>query len=123
MVLPNGLRGERRGARGPTPPSLVRPFPDVAGPDLPLPGPPGTDVVHSSRGGATRTLNLRFWRPLLYQLSYTPIRMSAASGLPLNGQPTAHFLRDSLWAVCLRSLRQNFFSSSRSAPRVSFWVR
>jgi hypothetical protein len=26
----------------------------------------------ASRGGATRTLNLRFWRPLLYQLSYTP---------------------------------------------------
>ncbi len=25
-----------------------------------------------SRGAATRTLNLRFWRPLLYQLSYTP---------------------------------------------------
>src|SRR5262249_52734986 len=25
-----------------------------------------------NRGGATRTLNLRFWRPLLCQLSYTP---------------------------------------------------
>src|SRR5262249_47455269 len=28
--------------------------------------------VVASRGAATRTLNLRFWRPLLYQLSYTP---------------------------------------------------
>ena len=25
-----------------------------------------------SRGAETRTLNLRFWRPVLYQLSYTP---------------------------------------------------
>ena len=25
------------------------------------------------RGKANRTLNLRFWRPLLYQLSYTPV--------------------------------------------------
>src|SRR5438876_4089498 len=26
-----------------------------------------------NRGGATRTLNRRFWRPVLYQLSYTPL--------------------------------------------------
>src|SRR4051812_22594673 len=26
-----------------------------------------------SRGGATRTLNRWFWRPVLYQLSYTPV--------------------------------------------------
>ena len=26
------------------------------------------------RGGRTRTLDLRFWRPPLYQLSYTPRR-------------------------------------------------
>src|SRR5262249_22076258 len=26
-----------------------------------------------NRGGATRTLNRWFWRPVLYQLSYTPI--------------------------------------------------
>src|SRR5438874_6655320 len=32
----------------------------------------------SSRGGATRTLNRWFWRPVLYQLSYTP---SQAHGL------------------------------------------
>src|SRR5580693_4221816 len=25
------------------------------------------------RGGGTRTPNRRFWRPLLYQLSYTPL--------------------------------------------------
>ena len=29
-------------------------------------------VGGANRGGATRTLNLRFWRPLLCQLSYTP---------------------------------------------------
>src|SRR5450432_1111739 len=27
----------------------------------------------SGRGGGNRTPNQRFWRPLLYQLSYTPI--------------------------------------------------
>ena len=26
----------------------------------------------AGRGGRTRTHGLRFWRPLLYQLSYTP---------------------------------------------------
>src|SRR5437667_11953053 len=29
-------------------------------------------IKNHNRGGATRTLNLRFWRPLLCQLSYTP---------------------------------------------------
>src|SRR5262249_24001515 len=29
-----------------------------------------------SRGGATRTLNRWFWRPVLYQLSYTPSSIS-----------------------------------------------
>ena len=30
----------------------------------------------SGRGGGTRTPNQRFWRPLLYQLSYTPVIIS-----------------------------------------------
>jgi hypothetical protein len=30
-------------------------------------------VTSSGRGGRTRTRDLRFWRPLLFQLSYTPI--------------------------------------------------
>ncbi len=29
--------------------------------------------VVSGRGRRNRTLNQRFWRPLLYQLSYTPV--------------------------------------------------
>ena len=29
-------------------------------------------VTSSGRGGRIRTRDLRFWRPLLYQLSYTP---------------------------------------------------
>src|SRR5262249_50787876 len=32
----------------------------------------GAGLSVSNRGGATRTLNRRFWRPVLYQLSYTP---------------------------------------------------
>src|SRR5450432_4855538 len=30
----------------------------------------------SGRGGGNRTPNQRFWRPLLYQLSYTPVVIS-----------------------------------------------
>ena len=34
------------------------------------------DDAHSGRGRGTRTPGLRFWRPSLYQLSYTPPRRS-----------------------------------------------
>ncbi len=37
--------------------------------------------MFTSRGGATRTLNLRFWRPLLCQLSYTPKGRGQKSGV------------------------------------------
>ncbi len=30
-------------------------------------------LFYAGRGRRTRTLDTRFWRPLLYQLSYTPI--------------------------------------------------
>ena len=30
-------------------------------------------VVFSGRGRRIRTLGTRFWRPMLYQLSYTPV--------------------------------------------------
>ena len=33
------------------------------------------------RGRRDRTLGTRFWRPLLYQLSYTPIEMVGHQGL------------------------------------------
>ena len=32
----------------------------------------GIDEGKTGRGGRTRTRDRRFWRPLLYQLSYTP---------------------------------------------------
>ena len=34
----------------------------------------------AGRGRRTRTLDTRFWRPLLYQLSYTPINMAEKMG-------------------------------------------
>ena len=34
----------------------------------------------SGRGGGTRTPGARFWRPTLYQLSYTPIKFGGPSG-------------------------------------------
>ena len=36
-----------------------------------------------STGGVTRTPNQRFWRPLLYQLSYTRITKMQANGLQI----------------------------------------
>src|SRR4029453_12591971 len=33
-----------------------------------------TSYVGPGRGGGTRTPDLRFWRPLLFQLSYAPAR-------------------------------------------------
>src|SRR5436190_2254317 len=51
----------------------------------------------ASRGGATRTLNLRFWRPLLYQLSYTPVAgIPPSDGSihpPKGGTPTCKRMR------------------------------
>src|SRR5439155_23404101 len=35
----------------------------------------------TSRGEATRTLNRRFWGPVLYQLSYTPSSRGQDSGI------------------------------------------
>ena len=32
------------------------------------------------KGGGTRTPGARFWRPTLYQLSYTPIKFCRPSG-------------------------------------------
>src|SRR5437899_479028 len=42
-----------------------------------------------NRGAATRTLNLRFWRPLLYQLSYTPSGRGQESGSEIREERTA----------------------------------
>src|SRR5579884_3693696 len=35
------------------------------------------------RGGTTRTRDPRFWRPLLYQLSYAPVSSAGLPGLPV----------------------------------------
>src|SRR3989440_5114023 len=65
-------------------------------------------IPESGRGGATRTPDPRFWRPLLYQLSYTPVPVGANSIRRLPPYLV------SLWAVCFRHLGQNFWISSRS---------
>ena len=46
----------------------------------------------NGRGRRIRTLGTRFWRPLLYQLSYTPISLAA---LPSGDQPFWWAFRDS----------------------------
>src|ERR1700704_3398484 len=40
---------------------------------LPTAQPVRTCECCNGRGDTTRTCDLRFWRPLLYQLSYTPV--------------------------------------------------
>src|SRR6266542_6053673 len=47
----------------------------------------------TGRGSRARTYGLRFWRPPLYQLSYTPIaRSDIAEGLAMQAPPTARRL-------------------------------
>src|SRR5438270_4740988 len=65
-------------------------------------------IPESGSGGATRTPDPGFWRPLLYQLSYTPVPVGADSIRRL-----PRYLV-SLWAVCFRHRGQNFWISSRS---------
>src|SRR5947209_19405740 len=66
-------------------------------------------IPESGRGGATRTPDPRFWRPLLYQLSYTPVPVGANSIRRLRPRYLV-----SRWAVCFRHRGQNFFISRRS---------
>src|SRR5207245_4198303 len=65
-------------------------------------------IPEFGRGGATRTPDPRFWRPLLYQLSYTPVPVGANSIRRLRPRYLV-----SRWAVCFRHREQNFLISSR----------
>ena len=56
-------------------------------------------TVRRGRGDRTRTCNRWFWRPVLYQLSYTPTTVPR------------YFV--SRCGVCRRQRGQNLFSSSR----------
>ena len=51
---------------------------------------------YHGRGRRLRTLGLRFWRPPLYQLSYSPIKLVGLQGL----EPQT----DRLWAGCSNQL-------------------
>src|ERR687894_980882 len=54
---------------------------------LPIASSPGS--LRGSRAGGTRTPDLRFWRPLLYQLSYCPLPTSSESpGAPYGAGTT-----------------------------------
>src|SRR6185503_8331125 len=81
------------------------------------------------RSGGTRTPSPRFWRPVLYQLSYWPIGLRAP-GFGLQGAapeirrlwPEACYYFDSLCAVCFRQKRQYLLISSRSVCFFLFLV-
>src|SRR3989304_5257428 len=47
----------------------------------------GDGVEVTGRGGRTRTRDLRFWRPLLYQLSYAPADLGDAPPWFLGAPP------------------------------------
>ena len=53
----------------------------LAGP-RPLPIFSSPDLIRRSRAGGTRTPDRRFWRPLLYQLSYCPLTPNGSPGAP-----------------------------------------
>src|SRR5213078_1184132 len=62
----------------------------------------GFDLLHTAhnasllgRSGGTRTPSPRFWRPVLYQLSYWPLTMTAAAYSP----PRSSALGLRLWAM------------------------
>src|ERR1700722_12643810 len=88
----------------------------------------------SSRAGGTRTPNRRFWRPVLYQLSYCPRWVAICIGggrfSPLTWGTASQSStgrakiaqRVSLCTVCWRSHRQNFFISIRSRSLSLFLV-
>src|SRR5438067_13830593 len=73
-------------------------------------------IPESGRGGATRTPDARFWRLLLYLLSYTPVPVGANSIRRLPPYLV------SLWAVCFRHRGQNFWISSRSGSFFLFFT-
>src|SRR5918992_215083 len=64
-------------------------------------------VRRGGRGDRTRTCNRWFWRPVLYQLSYTPAGRAV------------YFV--SRCSVCCRQRGQNLFSSSRPGSFLLFF--
>ena len=61
-------------------------------------------IRRASRGGRTRTCNLRFWRPLLCQLSYAPSRIECSPRLIC--RPTTRQSASSRRFLCVRHARE-----------------
>src|SRR5438105_475178 len=59
------------------------------------------DVLSCGRPRGTRTHNLRFWRPLLCQLSYWPVQLPQKAEKTQPYRVIPYFT--SRWTVCLRS--------------------
>src|SRR5208282_6351581 len=53
--------------------------------------------ARAGRSGGARTPNPRFWRPVLYQLSYAPIRAPTLAASCIGGKPP----RQPLAATCI----------------------
>ena len=75
---------------------------------------PLSPLALPGRAGRNRTRNLRFWRPLLYQLSYDPRSCARSGRLPA-------LPRLAMQADASRQRGQNFFSSSRAGSLRRFF--
>lgn len=81
-------------------------------------------LAFSGGGGRTRTHNLRFWRPLLYQLSYSPaapnnIIMCAlpeVNALKRNRTPSVDYRSPQPQSYSLRFLNANLTLISPASP-------
>src|ERR1044072_1558231 len=73
-----------------------------------------SQIKESGRGSRARTYDLRFWRPPLYQLSYTPVCRSGSSNNA--DAPVWQALSPPCRRVLLRSLRLAGLRLHRTQP-------
>lgn len=80
----------------------------------------GIAAIQASRGGGTRTPDLRFWRPPLYQLSYAPVPVAQCTGgfPPSKVARVAMTLLFSVLAAGLAAVAAYALSGGTSAPHL-----
>ena len=79
-----------------------------------------TSALFFGRSGGTRTPDLRFWRPLLFQLSYTPSRQSSIAirfgTLEAGRRRRARTLAFGVLVLSLQPLASNFQLPTPTSP-------
>src|SRR5712691_5338961 len=69
------------------------------------------------RSGGARTPNPRFWRPVLYQLSYTPIHSAGSIALRPSRRPLRGLLRMTFFFNAIINLRHPEGPAQRASRR------